>query len=33
MDARFAEMGVAFALGKAGKHGLYWVQDLAAPQD
>ena len=31
MDARFADMGVAFALGKAGKRGLYWVQDLAAP--
>jgi uncharacterized protein YkwD len=32
MDARFAEMGVAFALGKAGKQGLYWVQDLATPE-
>jgi len=31
MDARFADMGVAFALGKSGKRGLYWVQDLAAP--
>jgi uncharacterized protein YkwD len=31
MDTRFAEMGVAFALGKGGKRGLYWVQDLAAP--
>jgi uncharacterized protein YkwD len=32
MDARFAEMGVAFAAGQASKHGLYWVQLLAAPQ-
>jgi uncharacterized protein YkwD len=32
MDARFAEMGVAFAAGQASKHGLYWVQVLAAPQ-
>ena len=32
MDARFADMGIAFALGKAGKRGLYWVQDLAAPK-
>ncbi len=31
MDARFADMGVAFALGKSNKRGLYWVQDLAAP--
>jgi uncharacterized protein YkwD len=31
MDARFAEMGVAFAPGHASKHGLYWVQLLAAP--
>jgi uncharacterized protein YkwD len=29
MDARFAEMGVAFAAGQATKHGLYWVQVLA----
>jgi uncharacterized protein YkwD len=29
MDARFAEMGVAFAAGQAPKHGLYWVQVLA----
>jgi uncharacterized protein YkwD len=32
MDARFAEMGVAFAAGQASKRGLYWVQVLAAPQ-
>jgi uncharacterized protein YkwD len=32
MDARFAEMGVAFALGRSGKRGLYWVQDLATPE-
>jgi len=32
MDARFAEMGVAFAAGQASKRGLYWVQLLAAPQ-
>jgi uncharacterized protein YkwD len=29
MDARFAEMGVAFAAGQVTKHGLYWVQVLA----
>ncbi len=32
MDARFAEMGVAFAMGQASRRGLYWVQVLAAPQ-
>jgi uncharacterized protein YkwD len=32
MDARFAEMGVAFAAGQAAKHGLYWVQVLVAPE-
>jgi uncharacterized protein YkwD len=32
MDARFGEMGVAFAAGQAAKRGLYWVQVLAAPQ-
>jgi uncharacterized protein YkwD len=32
MDARFAEMGVAFAPGQASKRGLYWVQLLAAPR-
>jgi uncharacterized protein YkwD len=32
MDPRFAEMGIAFAAGHASKHGLYWVQVLAAPR-
>jgi uncharacterized protein YkwD len=32
MDTRFAEMGVAFAAGRTAKHGLYWVQLLAAPR-
>jgi uncharacterized protein YkwD len=32
MDARFAEMGVAYAPGQASKRGLYWVQLLAAPR-
>jgi uncharacterized protein YkwD len=32
MDPRFAEMGVAYAPGKVTKHGLYWVQLLAAPR-
>jgi uncharacterized protein YkwD len=32
MDPRFAEMGIAFAPGRAGKHGLFWVQLLAAPR-
>ncbi len=32
MDARFAEMGVAFALGRASHQGLYWVQDFALPE-
>ena len=32
MDSRFAEMGVAFALGKAPHQALYWVQDLATPR-
>jgi uncharacterized protein YkwD len=31
MDPRFAEMGIAFAPGRA-KHGLYWVQLLASPR-
>ncbi len=31
MDPRFAEMGIAFAAGRKSKHGLYWVQVLAAP--
>ena len=32
MDPRFAEMGVAYATGQSGRHGLYWVQVLAQPQ-
>jgi uncharacterized protein YkwD len=32
MDARFAEMGIAYAPGRAGRRGLYWVQLLAAPR-
>ena len=32
MDPRFAEMGIAYAQGRASKHGLYWVQLLAAPR-
>jgi uncharacterized protein YkwD len=32
MDPRFAEMGIAYAPGRASKRGLYWVQVLAAPQ-
>jgi uncharacterized protein YkwD len=32
MDARFAEMGIAYATGRSGRHGLYWVQVLAEPQ-
>ena len=32
MDPRFAEMGIAYAAGQASKHGLYWVQVLAAPR-
>ncbi|HEY1313257.1 MAG TPA: CAP domain-containing protein [Steroidobacteraceae bacterium] len=32
MDARFAEMGIGYAPGQASKHGLYWVQLLAAPR-
>jgi uncharacterized protein YkwD len=32
MDPRFGEMGIAYAPGHASKHGLYWVQVLAAPQ-
>jgi uncharacterized protein YkwD len=33
MDPRFAEMGIAYAPGQrsAARHGLYWVQVLAAP--
>ncbi|MGD0490208.1 MAG: CAP domain-containing protein [Steroidobacteraceae bacterium] len=32
MDPRFAEMGIAYAQGRAVRHGLYWVQVLAAPR-
>jgi uncharacterized protein YkwD len=32
MDPRFVQMGVAFAPGRAAKHGLYWVQDLVEPR-
>ena len=32
MDPRFAEMGIAYASGRATRHGLYWVQVLAAPR-
>jgi uncharacterized protein YkwD len=32
MDARFAEMGIAYAAGQSSKRGLYWVQLLAAPR-
>jgi uncharacterized protein YkwD len=32
MDPRFEEMGIAYAAGQASKHGLYWVQVLAAPR-
>ena len=32
MDPRFAEMGIAYAPGKASRRGLYWVQVLAAPR-
>jgi len=32
MDPRFAEMGIAYAAGRASRRGLYWVQLLAAPR-
>jgi uncharacterized protein YkwD len=32
MDPRFAEMGIAYAAGRASKRGLYWVQLLASPR-
>ena len=32
MEPRFVEMGVAYATGQSGRHGLYWVQVLAQPQ-
>jgi uncharacterized protein YkwD len=31
MDPRFAEMGIAYAPGRASRRGLYWVQLLADP--
>jgi uncharacterized protein YkwD len=31
MDPRFADMGIAYAAGRASRHGLYWVQVLASP--
>lgn len=33
MDPRFEEMGVAYSQGRSVKHGLYWVQVLAAPRN
>ena len=32
MDPRFGEMGIAYAPGRGGKRGLFWVQLLAAPK-
>jgi uncharacterized protein YkwD len=32
MDPRFREMGLAYAPGRVQRHGLYWVQLLAAPR-
>jgi uncharacterized protein YkwD len=32
MDPRFAEMGIAYAAGRSGRHGLYWVQMFARPE-
>jgi uncharacterized protein YkwD len=32
IDPRFAEMGIAYAAGRASKRGLYWVQLLADPR-
>jgi uncharacterized protein YkwD len=32
MDPRFEEMGIAYATGRSGRHGLYWVQLFAQPQ-
>ena len=32
MDPRFAEMGIAYAPGRASKKGLYWVQLLVEPK-
>ena len=32
MDPRFEQMGFAYATGHGSRHGLYWVQVLAAPR-
>jgi len=32
MDPRFAEMGIGYAAGRSGRHGVYWVQVFAEPQ-
>jgi len=32
MDPRFAQMGIAYAAGRASRHGLYWVQLFAEPR-
>ena len=32
MDPRFSEMGLAYSKGRVVRHGLYWVQLLAAPR-
>jgi uncharacterized protein YkwD len=32
MDPRFAEMGIAYAAGRSGRRGMYWVQLFAEPQ-
>lgn len=32
MDPRFAEMGIAYAAGRASRRGLFWVQLLAQPR-
>lgn len=32
MDPRFAQMGIAYAPGRASRHGLYWVQLFAEPR-
>jgi len=31
MDARFSALGFAYAQGRTGRHGLYWVMELAEP--
>jgi uncharacterized protein YkwD len=32
MDPRFAEMGIAYAMGRSSRRGLFWVQLLVAPK-